>query len=102
MPTIRLQVAECLMLLIRLLLQKAKHSNSYEENVKRLNVVSAWALIWAVGSSITSSSYAEFETAVRAQIQHVFLPKTETLFDFFVQPDNLLSFVSWEAKLQEF
>jgi dynein heavy chain, axonemal len=64
--------------------------------------VSAWAIIWSIGSSITNASYAEFETAVRAQIQNIFLPKTETLFDFFVNPENLLSFISWETKLQEF
>jgi hypothetical protein len=95
MPTIKLQVAECLILLIKYLLQKGKHSNSYEENVKRLNYVSAWAIIWAIGSSISNASYSEFETAVRAQIQNIFLPKTETLFDFFVNPENLLSFVGW-------
>jgi hypothetical protein len=57
-------------------------------------------MIWAVGSSVQNVSYGEFETAVRAHLQNVFLPKTETLFDFFVNPDNLLSFVSWEARLQ--
>jgi len=60
MPTIKLQVAECLIMLIRTLLSKAKSTNSYEEKVKRLNVISAWALIWAVGSSIQNVSYADF------------------------------------------
>ncbi len=76
MPTIKLQVAECLVLLIKSLLQKAKHSNSYEENLKRLNIISAWALIWAVGSSISNTSYSDFEAVIRAQIQNIFLPKT--------------------------
>lgn len=102
MPTIRLQVAECLILLIKTLIEKMKSTNSYEEKVKRLNYVSTWSLIWAVGSSIQNISYAEFEAAMRSNLQNVFLPKTETLFDFFVNPENFLGFVSWEARLQEF
>lgn len=76
MPTIKLQVAECLILLVKTLLAKAKPTNSYEEKVKRLNVISAWSMIWAVGSSIQNASYSDFETAFRANLQNVFLPKT--------------------------
>ena len=76
MPTIKLQIAECLIMLMKLMLNKAKPTNSYEEKVKRLNVVSAWSLIWAVGSSIQNISYGDFEAAFRANLQNVFLPKT--------------------------
>ena len=102
MVSIDLQIAECLILLIKTMLKRVKPTNSYEENVKRLNIISGWAIIWAVGSAIHSASYDEFQAAIRTHMQHIFLPKTETPFDFFVHPDNCLSYVSWEARLQEF
>jgi hypothetical protein len=52
MPTIKLQVAQSYMTLIKHFLPKNKFSNSYEENIKRINIVSAYSLIWTVGASI--------------------------------------------------
>jgi hypothetical protein len=56
---------------------KVKFSNSYEENMKKINVMYAFSLIWAVGSSIERDHYADFEAILRAEIsQLVHLPKT--------------------------
>jgi len=52
-------------------------------------------MIWAIGSSIQNVCYTEFENAFRASLQNIFLPKTETVFDFFANPENYLTFISW-------
>lgn len=90
------------MLLLRVFLGRHRLGNSYEENTKRLNFVCAYCLIWAVGSAIEQVHYGELETLLRAQLQSIFLPKTETIFDFYLQPDTQVGFVSWESKLCDY
>jgi hypothetical protein len=55
-----------------------------------------------VGSSIETDSYGALETALRGLTQSIFFPKTETIFDFFPNPDSFLSFTNWESKLVDF
>lgn len=49
---IKLQAAECFISLVRYFVGKVKFSNSYEENLKRINLIFAFSLIWGLGSSI--------------------------------------------------
>lgn len=59
-PVIKLQASQCFISFIKYFVSKVKFSNSYEENMKKINVMYAFSLIWAVGSSIERDHYADF------------------------------------------
>lgn len=50
--SIELQVAHCFITLMKHFLKNCKISQSYEQNIKKLNFISAYCVIWSVGSSI--------------------------------------------------
>lgn len=74
--SIEMQVAHSFIVLLNKFLKDCKISQSYEENIKKINFISAYCIIWSVGSSIETVSYGPFESALRNLVQNVFFPKT--------------------------
>jgi dynein heavy chain len=101
-PTVAIQTAENICNILSSFLKYMKFSNSYDENVKKVTFTYAFSLIWAAGGSIESKHYQDFEAAVRLVLPSLFFPKTETIFDFMVNPDNYHTFISCESRLAEF
>lgn len=57
---IEIQMGQCFIMLLKKLVADCKITHSYEENIKKINFISAYCIIWAVGSGIETESYAKF------------------------------------------